>query len=53
MVTLFEKKIEDMLSQERMSEDLSPILDSIDNTGSMSENWLQMPSNFPNVPGRP
>lgn len=51
--SLFEKKIEDMLSQERESEDLSPILSSIDNTGSQSENFLQMPSNFPNVPGRP
>jgi hypothetical protein len=51
--TLFEKKIEDMMSQERTSEDSSPILQSIDSGMGSSENWLQMPDNYPPVQGRP
>lgn len=49
----FEAKIEDMMSQERTSEDSSPILQSIDSGMGSSENWLQMPDSFPNVTGRP
>lgn len=50
---MFEAKIEDLKSQERTSEDLSPILQSIDAGSGSTENWLQMPSNYPVVPGRP
>jgi hypothetical protein len=50
---LFEKKIEDMMAQERTSEDLSPILESIDSGHGSTENWLQMPDNYPTVQGRP
>lgn len=50
---LFEKKIEDMMAQERTSEDISPILQSIDAGNGSSENWLQMPSSYPTVQGRP
>jgi hypothetical protein len=50
---LFESKIEDMMAQERTSEDLSPILQSIDSGMGSTENWLQMPDNYPVVPGRP
>lgn len=57
MATLWEKtfetKIVDMMSQERTSEDSSPILQSIDSGAGSSENWLQMPSQFPTIPGRP
>lgn len=48
----FEKKIEDMMAQERTSEDLSPILQSID-SGIRTDNWLQMPGQYPPVGGRP
>jgi hypothetical protein len=48
----FEKKIVDMKRQERTSEDLSPVLQSID-AGNRTENWLQMPGQYPQVPGRP
>ena len=51
--TKFEAKIEDMMSQERTSEDSSPILQSIDSGAGSSENWLQMPDQYPVVPGRP
>lgn len=51
--TLFEKKIEDMMAQERTSEDSSPILQSIDSGRGSTENWLQMPDQYPTVPGRP
>ena len=50
---LFEKKIEDMMAQERTSEDSSPILQSVDSGMGSSENWLQMPDNYPPVQGRP
>lgn len=50
---LFEKKIGDMMAQERTSEDLSPVLRSIDAPVNRSENWLQMPGNYPTVQGRP
>ena len=50
---LFEKKIEDMMAQERTSEDSSPILQSIDSGNGSRENWLQMPRNYPNIQGRP
>jgi len=49
----FEAKIQDMMSQERTSEDSSPILQSIDSGSGSTENWLQMPDQFPSVPGRP
>lgn len=49
----FELKILDMMSQERTSEDSSPMLQSIDSGAGSSENWLQMPSQFPTIPGRP
>ena len=49
----FEAKIEDMMHQERTSEDSSPMLQSIDSGAGSSENWLQMPSSYPSVPGRP
>jgi len=49
----FEAKIVDMMSQERTSEDSSPILQSIDSGMGSSENWLQMPDNYPPVQGRP
>ena len=49
----FEAKIEDMMAQERTSEDSSPILQSIDSGAGSTENWLQMPDNYPVVPGRP
>jgi len=52
-LNLFEKKIEDMMAQERTSEDSSPILQSIDSGFGSTENWLQMPDNYPSVPGRP
>ena len=50
---MFEAKIEDLKAQERTSEDLSPILQSIDSGHGSSENWLQMPDNYPSMPGRP
>ena len=50
---MFEAKILDMMSQERTSEDSSPILQSIDSGAGSTENWLQMPDNYPSVPGRP
>lgn len=50
--TKFEAKINDMMAQERTSEDSSPVLASIDN-GRRGENWLQMPGRYPYVPGRP
>lgn len=49
----FETKIEDMMAQERTSEDSSPVLQSIDSGMGSSENWLQMPDQYPNVTGRP
>jgi hypothetical protein len=49
----FEAKIEDMMSQERTSEDSSPILQSIDSGSGSTENWLQFPDTYPSVPGRP
>lgn len=49
----FELKIEDMMAQERTSEDSSPVLRSIDSASGRSENWLQLPGNYPNVTGRP
>ena len=49
----FEDKIMDMMSQERTSEDSSPILQSIDSGSGSTENWLQMPDQYPVVPGRP
>ena len=49
----FELKINDMMSQERTSEDSSPILQSIDSGMGSSENWLQMPDNYPPIQGRP
>ena len=49
----FEAKIKDMMAQERTSEDLSPMLQSIDSGAGSSENWLQMPSQYPTIPGRP
>jgi hypothetical protein len=51
--TLFEKKIEDMMAQERTSEDSSPILESIDSGHGSTENWLQFPDNYPLPQGRP
>jgi hypothetical protein len=48
----FEKKLLDMKHQERLSEDSSPVLASID-SGNKTENWLQLPRNYPVVPGRP
>ena len=49
----FEAKIEDMMSQERTSEDSSPILQSIDSGSGSTENWLQFPDNYPQPQGRP
>lgn len=49
----FELKILDMMSQERTSEDSSPMLQSIDSGRGSSENWLQMPDGYPSIQGRP
>lgn len=45
----FEGKIDDMKKNDRQSEDLQPMLQSIDSVSRT--NWLQLPDNYPSVGG--